>query len=317
MSFSSIFDLHCDTLTAFMDQNSTLEADTLNNLAHHFALSKIPGGMRWAQCCAVFVPDKLKGNEAWEYYRRHRDSFSRQTARLEALALPCRTAAQVERAWNQGKTALLLTVENASPLDGRLERIEGLRRDGVVMMTLTWNGENELGSGHSTDDGLTPFGKAAVREMEEQGILADVSHLNDRGFYDLLDTARRPFAASHSNARAVCPHRRNLTDEQIREMVDRRCLIGLNSYNAFLRSDGQEATLEDLWRHTEHFLELGAEDCLALGSDFDGADVPACLDSPEKIAGLSVFFQEKGLSLALTEKILCGNALDFFQKNLT
>lgn len=310
-----IIDLHCDTLTAFMDPVPG-QANTLNDPSRRFALCKIPKGVSWAQCCAVFVPDELKGNEAWEYYRRHRDSFCRQAAHFEALALPCRTAQQVEAAWGQGKTALLLTVENGSALEGRLERVEQLRRDGVVMMTLTWNGANELGSGHSTDGGLTTFGKEAVREMERQGILVDVSHLNDRGFFELLATAQRPFVASHSNARAVCPHRRNLTDEQIREMVERRCLMGLNYYNAFLRSDGQEAALEDLWRHVEHFLELGAENCLALGSDFDGAEVPACLDSPGKIAGLAEFFHRKGLSPALTEKILWRNALDFFKTNL-
>lgn len=310
-----IFDLHCDTLTAFLDPAPGQE-HTLNDPSHRFALCKIPQGVRWAQCCAVFVPDELKGSEASDYYIRHRDSFYRQMSALGALALPCRTADQVKAAWCRGKIAALLTVENASPLAGRLEGVERLRRDGVVMMTLTWNGENELGSGHSTDHGLTPFGKGVVREMEAQGILVDVSHLNDPGFYDLLDTARKPFVASHSNARAVCPHRRNLTDGQIREMVDRKCLIGLNYYTAFLRSDGKEATLEDLWRHVERFLELGAEDNLALGSDFDGADLPPCLDSPEKIAGLGAFFRQKGFSPALTEKILWRNALDFFRANL-
>lgn len=315
MLCSSIFDLHCDTLTAFMDSAPRRSTHTLNDPCHQFALCKIPHGVHWAQCCAIFVPDRLHGTEAVDYYTLHRDSFFRQMAALEHLAAPCRTADEIEQAWNDEKTAALLTVENASALAGELSRIEQLRRDGVVMMTLTWNGANELGSGHSTDSGLTAFGKAAVREMEQQGILVDVSHLNDRGFFDLLDTAQMPFVASHSNARAVCPHRRNLTDEQIREMVDRACLIGLNYYNAFLRPDKREATLEDLWRHIEHFLELGAQDCLALGSDFDGADLPTCLDSPEKIARLEAFFLEKGLSPTLAKQILFGNALSFFQRS--
>lgn len=316
MLCSPIFDLHCDTLTSFMDQNSKLGADTLNNPAHHFALCKIPGRIRWAQCCAIFLPDHLHGADAADFYALHRDSFSRQMTTLDALVSPCRTAEDIQRAWSRGKAAALLTVENASALAGELPRVEQLRRDGVVMMTLTWNGVNELGSGHSTDGGLTTFGKAAVREMEAQGILVDVSHLNDRGFFDLLDICQKPFTASHSNARAVCPHRRNLTDEQIQEMVQRKCLIGLNYYNAFLRPDGQEATLEDLWRHVAHFLELGAQDCLALGSDFDGADLPPCLDSPEKITRLGAFFLEKGLSPTLIENILWRNALDFFRMNV-
>ena len=317
MPLSTFFDLHCDTLTAFMDPVPQRSAHTLNDPRHQFALCKLPNGVCWAQCCAIFVPDDLHGADAADYYGLHRDSFFRQMEAFHHLAAPCRTAGEIEQAWSAGKTAALLTVENASALGGELSRVEQLRRDGVVMMTLTWNGANELGSGHSTDSGLTAFGKAAVREMEEAGIFVDVSHLNDRGFFDLLDKAQKPFVASHSNARAVCPHRRNLTDEQIREMVDRKCLIGLNYYSPFLRSDGNAATLEDLWRHGEHILELGGEDCLALGSDFDGADLPPCLDSPEKITGLGTFFLAKGLSPTLIEKILWRNALEFFKINLT
>ena len=182
------------------------------------------------------------------------------------------------------------------------------------MITLTWNGENEIGSGNVTDHGLSDFGKEAVRELERAGILVDVSHLNDRGFADLLEIAQKPFAASHSNARAVCGHRRNLADEQIKELADRGCLIGLNYCHAFLRDDGQPAGPEDLWRHVERFMELGAEGVLALGSDADGADLPGWLDGPEKFAGLYQLLLERGLSQSQAEGILWRNALDFLKK---
>lgn len=304
----ALIDLHCDTLTR------PEGGDTLNLPGGHFSLSAIPEGMCWCQCCAIFIPDELRGEEAIAYYQRHRDSFSRQMERLSDKVLPCRTAADIESAWVRGKTAAVLTVENGSALAGRLERIETLARDGVRMMTLTWNGENELGSGNVTNHGLSPFGKEAVRALERAGIIVDASHLNDRGFDDLLETAQKPFAASHSNARAVCGHKRNLTDKQITEMASRGCLIGLNYYSAFLRADGRPAALDDLWRHVERFLALGAEDCLALGSDFDGADLPPCLDSPAKAAGLYRYFLERGLSPALAEKILWRNAMDFFRR---
>lgn len=119
---------------------------------------------------------------------------------LSSQVLSCRTADDICQAWDCGKAAVILTVENGAALGGRLERIERLARDGVRMMTLTWNGENELGSGHETDRGLSSFGKAAVQELERQGILVDVSHLNDQGFEDLLDISEKPFVASHSNA---------------------------------------------------------------------------------------------------------------------
>ena len=306
----ALIDLHCDTLTAPGQDCS------LDDPCHQFALSKVPRGVRWCQCCAIFIPDELRGDDAVAYYDRHRDSFQRQMDALSDKVLTCRTAADIEAAWAAGKTAAVLTVENGSALAGRLDRVELLARDGVRMVTLTWNGENELGSGNQTDRGLTAFGRQAVRELERAGILVDASHLNDRGFAGLLDTAQRPFVASHSNARAVCPHRRNLTDGQIREMADRGCLIGLNFFQDFLRPGDRPAGLDDLWRHVEHFLELGAERCLALGSDADGADLPPGLDSPRGFAGLYQYFLDRGLSREQAEGILWKNALDFFQKHL-
>lgn len=332
----ALIDLHCDTLTALSPEDAprlaalrdpvrrrqaaaalTDKVQKLNTLAlpgRHFSLSAVPQQVHWCQCCAIFIPDGLEGEEAVAYYDFHRRSFHRQMEALSEKVLPCRTAADIEAAWSQGKAAAVLTVENGSALAGRLDRIEALARDGVRMMTLTWNGENEIGSGNATDRGLSPFGREAVRELEQQGILLDVSHLNDRSFTDLLEIAQKPFVASHSNVRAVCGHKRNLTDDQIAEMVRRGCLIGLNYYSAFLREDGQPAAPDDLWRHAEHLLELGAEHCLALGSDADGADLPPWLDSPEQFAGLYQFFLDRGLTASQAEGILWRNALDFFKE---
>lgn len=334
----ALIDLHCDTLTALSVEDVPLLKDlrdppkkakaaavladrargndTLNLPDRHFSLSAIPEEVRWCQCCAIFIPDEFLGDEAVAYYDLHRSNFHRQMEKLAEKVLPCCTAGDIKAAWACGKTAAVLTVENGSALAGRLDRIETLARDGARMITLTWNGENEIGSGNVTGRGLSGFGKEAVRELEREGIIIDVSHLNDRGFDDLLKTARRPFAASHSNARAVCGHKRNLTDEQIQEMIRRRCLIGLNFYNAFLREDGLPAAPDDLWRHVEHFLSLGAEDCLALGSDADGADLPPWLDNPGKLAGLYRYFLYRGLSTVQAQGILWRNALRFFQENL-
>lgn len=332
----ALIDLHCDTLTALSPEDAPLlealqdpakrdetvsafaervrNTDTLDLPGHHFSLSAIPKGIRWCQCCAIFLPDGLKGEDAIAYYDLHRHSFQRQMDVLSDKVRPCRTASDIEAAWAQGRAAAVLTVENGSALAGRLDRVETLARDGVRMLTLTWNGENEIGSGNVTDRGLSDFGREAVRELERQGIIIDVSHLNDRGFNDLLEVAQKPFTASHSNARAVCGHKRNLTDDQVREMVSRGCLIGLNYYNAFLREDGQPALPDDLWRHAEHFLELGAEHCLALGSDADGADLPPWLDGPEKFAGLYQFFLDRGLAPVQAEGILWRNARNFYKE---
>lgn len=307
-----VFDLHCDTLTAFM---SPLRCqDTLNDPCSAFALSKVQT-IPWCQCCAVFVPDGLTPQEALGYYRFHQNSFRRQCEQHTQEASACTTAEEICSAWEQKKTALVLTVENGSLLGAGLEHVEELRLDGVRMVTLTWNGENALGSGHETDHGLTPLGKEAVRALEDAGMVVDVSHLNDAGFRDVLEVAQKPFATSHSNARLVCSHRRNLKDGQIREMVMRNCIIGLNYYSLFLRSDGKDANFDDLYRHICRFLELGAEDCLALGSDFDGADLPPCLDDCRKVPALGEYLLSRGLGRPLVEKLFWKNALEFARKN--
>ncbi|MBQ6914446.1 MAG: membrane dipeptidase [Kiritimatiellae bacterium] len=309
----AVIDLHCDTLTDYMPSRAP---DTMDDAAKALSLSALPEGVHWAQCFAVFIPDELRGKDAVAYYDRWRGEFVRQTAKFADRVLSCRGAADIERAWAAGKTAALLTVENGSALSGDLERVETLKHDGVCAVTLTWNGANELGSGHETDGGLTPFGVQAVRELERCGILVDASHLNDAGFAALLGVAEKPFVATHSNARAVCTHKRNLTDGMIREMVRRGCLIGLNYYTDFLRDDGAPCTLDDLWRHIEHFLELGAQHCLALGSDFDGAETPECLSSPARVVEMYDALLMRGLSRETLDGIFYRNALEFFKKNL-
>ena len=152
--------------------------------------------------------------------------------------------------------------------------------------------------------------------MERCGILVDVSHLNDAGLEDVFETAEKPFVATHSNARAICAHKRNLTDAQVKEMVRRGCLIGLNYYGVFLRDDGNVRSLDDLYRHIAHFFDLGAQKDLALGSDFDGADLPECLSSPEKIAEAYGYLLSRGLTQQEIDGIFYDNARAFLRANL-
>lgn len=309
----ALFDLHCDTLTRNLYPPFQAETETLDNPHFHLALGKVPPGTKWVQCFAIFVPDQVRGQEAAAFFDRYAASFHRQAELHGDRVAACGSAADVTAALDAGKCAAILTVEGGAALAGRLERVEALRRAGVRMMTLTWNGPNELASGHDTPDGFTAFGREAVAEMERQGVVADVSHLNDRGFEELLAFARKPFAASHSNARAVCGHRRNLPDEFIREMVRREGLIGLNYAKSFLSEDGR-GSLDDLYRHVCHFLELGAERCLALGSDYDGTDIHPDLDSVEKSLHICGYLTAHGIPAQTAEDISFGNAWRFFQK---
>ena len=310
---AGIIDLHCDTLTREQyPVPKTPGRDALDDPVYHLALSKMPPGTRWAQCYAIFIPDSLRGQEAVDYFDRYAAVYSAQMAKYRDRIQSCRSFSDIGRAFTEGKFAGILTVEGGAVLAGRLERVETIRQAGVRMLTLTWNAPNELGSGHDTAGGLTPFGREAAAELERQGILVDVSHLNDRGFEDLLGVAKRPFVASHSNARAVCGHPRNLPDAFIKEIAARGGLIGLNFCKSFL-SDGARGSLDDLYRHVCHFLELGAGECLALGSDYDGADIHPDLDSIEKTLGIHGYLTSRGIPAETADGIVFGNAWRFFQ----
>lgn len=311
----ALIDLHCDTLTDWK-YTTTGNLDTLDDPDRVLSLSSIPEGVHWAQFYAIFIPDELRGQEAIDYYEFNRDSFYRQMEKFNNRVMHCRTATEMRAAWSSGKTAGFLTIENGSALAGDIKRVKLLADEGVKAVTLVWNGENELGSGHTTDHGLSNLGKAIVPEMEKQGIIVDISHLNDSGFADLLKVAKKPFMATHSNARTICSHKRNLTDDMIREMVHRDCLIGLNYFVKFIKDDGEVKSLDDLYRHVEHFFTLGAEKNLALGSDFDGALLPECLSKPADAAGMYQYFISKGLTQEQAEGIMYKNAHTFFQKHL-
>lgn len=316
MNPTGMIDLHCDTLTREQYFAPPAGCCALDNPAAHLSLGKMPARTRWLQCFAIFIPDSLRGREAVGFFDRYAAAFHSQTEALADYIRPCRSFADMEAAFAGGKFAGMLTVEGGAVLAGQLERVKTIRDAGVRMLTLTWNGPNEIGSGHDTPGGLTPFGREAVAELEAQGILVDVSHLNDRGFEDLLSVAKRPFVASHSNARAVCGHRRNLPDAFIKEMAARGCLIGLNYARDFLSNEGR-GDLEDLYRHVCHFLELGAGDCLALGSDYDGTDIHPDLDSPEKALKIYGFLTDRGIPAETAEGILFANAWRFFREHLS
>lgn len=309
---TGIIDLHCDTLTRDMWASQPPSCGPLCNSSYHIALGKMPPGLRWVQCFAIFVPDNYRGEDAIAFFDRYRAVFDRQMVVHGDKISSCRSFADMEQAMEAGKFAAVLTVEGGAVLAGRPERAQVLRDAGVRMLTLTWNGPNELGSGHDSAMGLTECGREAVAELERCGVLVDVSHLNDRGFEDLLSVAKKPFVASHSNARAVCTHRRNLPDAFIREIAARGGLIGLNYSRDFL-SDSGRGSLDDLYRHVCHFLELDAGACLALGSDFDGTDVHPDLDSVEKSVSIYSYLTRHGIPEDTADDILFGNAWRFFK----
>ncbi|MDL2232810.1 membrane dipeptidase [Ruminococcaceae bacterium OttesenSCG-928-L11] len=302
-----VVDLHCDTLTACHKKGIGLSNDET-----HLSLHKRPASTRWCQCMAVFIPDSLRGQAAEAYFGEVYQYLTRQQTILQDSFAWLKDLSLVPSALNTAGFSAVLTVEGGAVLAGKLENIKKLRQLGVRMLTLTWNAANEICGGSETDEGFTAFGRRAVAELERQGIVVDVSHLSDRGFDELREFARKPFVASHSNSRTVCGHRRNLTDAMFCHIRDIGGLVGMNYYQNFITEDGKSDSIDDLLRHIHHFLELGGEHTLALGSDYDGAEIPSYLDSMEKVESLYEAMVKSGIAEPVVNRIFYGNAERFF-----
>ena len=330
-----VFDLHCDTadrigwatldldlrFTAGTDgyfpgdETHPQDFDLIEGNACAISLAKI-GNTPWAQCFATFVPDEIPTAHAARFQAQIMAHMSGQAMLNHDRMVNVRSAADIRPALKDGKIACIHTIENATFFAEDPALIEVLKSLGVLMSSLSWNAQGPLASGHDAHAGLTAAGIEALTQMEHAGMVLDVSHLNDHGFADLLEVAAKPFVATHSNARALCSHKRNLTDDMIREMVRRDCLIGLNYFVKFLRDDGEVHSLDDIYRHTMHFFELGGKKNLALGSDFDGSLLPECLNTPAKAASIYEYLISRGVSQEDADGVMYKNAQEFFRKNL-
>ena len=208
----------------------------------------------------------------WDGWQRTEEMMAcarEELAECPWLAL-VRTAAEVRKAQAEGKLFAFLSVEGMEPVGDRLERLEQYAQWGARMGMLTWNEENLLacGAGGDPDKGLTELGREAVRRMQRLNILPDVSHTSDRSFWDIMDLAEGPVIASHSNCRALCDVRRNLTDEQLRAIRDTGGVVGVNVSHDFVHKEPRQQTAAMLARHAAHMAEVMGPEHVACGFDF-------------------------------------------------
>ena len=280
------FDAHCDTIhrchtagTPFRGPELRAFYDIAGDLRRsggHIDLERAGGFSRYAQFFALYQSPRLvpEGSSMPEQGILLHQRFLREMEENRERILPCRTGAEVDEAVRQGKAAALLSIEGAELLDCDIRRLDTAYDWGVRLLNPVWNYANRLSGSNAQqpEQGLTAYGRDFLRRMEELSIYVDVSHLSDAGFWDVVRLSRRPVVASHSNSRAVCPHRRNLTDDMFRAIRDSGGVAGLNYYQHFV---GDDPTMEGLVRHVEHFLELDGERSLCLGGDMDGCELLA------------------------------------------
>ena len=279
----AIIDLHCDTVSRALDEGLKRNDRRLAFRSFDF--------LDQTQIFALFVDDQYRKEAAEKraecLYRFYLSGF-KSSKDFKAL----------------------LSIENAAALGGKIENVKKWADRGCKMMTLTWNGENELSYGADCDEGgLKPFGKNVIGEMERHRIAVDLSHINEKSFAAVLDTVSRPFVLSHSCCYSVTPHRRNVKDWQLKELISCGGIIGLCFYPAFLGGD----VFEKLYENIEHILDLGGEKCICLGSDFDGAKMDKMLSSTLDLPYLYDYLNKRGLGEPLLQGIFYKNAENFFK----
>lgn len=216
----------------------------------------------------------------------------------------------------QGLISGVLTIEDGRIVNGSFDRLEQLAKTGVRAIALTWNFENCFGAPNSRNPkimskGLTAFGKEAIEAMNELGILVDVSHLSDGGFYDVAKISKKPFVATHSDCRALAAHPRNLTDEMISILAEKGGVSGINFAPAFLDDTpgNEESRINDMVRHVKHFIEIGGEDCIGIGTDFDGIGGHLEVGEPMQLSLLFDALEKAGITPRQIDKIASGNVL--------
>lgn len=295
--------IRCDTHADTLLRRLSRKAGDLD-----VTLEKLRQGNVNVQTLALFVGDSPRLEDISV-------TFQRMLAEKEKLPGEGWIQLRDPRDAREGQCGFMLSVEGCDLLDHDLSLLENWQEEGVRMAALTWNYPNCVGTPAAVDDvtGLSDFGKQAVREMVKRGIAVDTSHLNIRGFYDLLEMGVTPLA-SHSCCRALCGHRRNLTDEQLKALFAAGGYVGVNFYPPFLREDGK-ASVEDVFDHVIHMLEMGGEGKVGFGSDFDGIEYkPDGLDGPQDMVRLTEALEKRGLGKDTVRGIAGENLLLYYDR---
>lgn len=313
-----ICDCHCDTLTELYNKNASLYENE-----QHFDIKRqiaLGGGL---QFCAIYVPTEvLRYQGGLRYTLCLLDKYNQEIKKLHENGIDVLQVRTAEDAGNvlKHKAATLLAIEEGGAIDGSLEALRCLYELGVRAMTLTWSNRNDIADGineEATGSGLTLFGKQVVAEMNRLGMLVDVSHISTAGFWSVIETSTKPIIATHSNAKSLCSHPRNLNDEQIKALAQNGGLAGITFAGQFLEEDWRNACIESVHKHIDYMLNLiGNDDHIGFGSDFDGISHP-----PYNIQGVQDYkplieYLSKYYSDETINKITHQNVINLLQKVL-
>lgn len=321
----NVIDLHCDTLMALNKSRLQKTDKKFSQNDLHIDLEKLKQGDYMLQCFAAFVDFEKSLESPLLEVLQEIDIFHLMMEKYAKDIAPVYEFSDIRKNRDQGKISGLLTIEDGGVCMGDLSALRMLHRLGARMMTLTWNYENTLGypatpfgkGPKSPNKGLKEQGVAFISEMERLGMIIDVSHLSDEGFYDVAKLTKKPFLASHSNSRLLCAHPRNLSDDMLRLLANRGGIVGMNFYFNFLDNDlarlKERGIAETVVDHMEHIRKVAGLEIIALGSDFDGIDQTLDLKDASKMGVLVSAMEKRGFTASEIEKVFSLNAMRFFK----
>lgn len=313
----SYVDMHCDTLLRTLQGDSGL----LYENSGMQSLKLMQEAKQMCQFFAVFFPPRHEEHVPAmppddEFFRILCGNLHKEVAKHSDFIAMAHNYDEIMSNWEKGLSSAVLTVEDGRLVDGSMEKLHFLYEQGVRAIALTWNFANCFGFPNSKDadimdKGLTDFGKEAIEEMNRLGILIDVSHLSDGGFYDVAKLSRKPFIASHSNCRVLTPHQRNLTDDMIKVLAEHGGVSGINFCPAFISQnvESTKSRVEDLAAHVLHFIKVGGEDCVGIGTDFDGVEGELEIAHPTQMTLLFDALEKRGVTPRQLDKLASGNVL--------
>lgn len=303
-----ICDCHCDTLTeAYKSEQSLYQNKCQLDIQR---IIENGGGL---QFFAIWVPQQYRYFGGAKYTLQIIDKYQREMQLLRKNKVDFINILgkyDIDVALEH-KFASLLSIEGGEAIEGSLEVLRVFYNLGVRCMTLTWNYRNDIADGVKesiTAGGLTNFGRSVICEMNRLGMLIDVSHISEEGFWDVLELTNKPIIATHSNSKSLCRISRNLSDEQIRAMANNNGVIGVNIYPTFLEENKDEANLDSVYKHIEHIIETAGEDYVAFGTDFDGIDqMPKGINGVQDMLSIVEYLEKKNYPTPVLEKICYRN----------
>lgn len=302
-------DLHCDTAGRMLYENQGLRKNKFS-----VDIEKLKKGQSLAQVFAFFINAGEVKDLYLEFeimYKNLINEFEKNKKYIEIV----KNINELNEVEKQGKIGAFLSIEEGDVLGGNVENVQRVYDKGIRIITLTWNYKNKIGYPNYNyiykDRGLEEKGFEIVSEMERVGIIPDVSHLSDAGFYDLVRRCKKPFIASHSNSRSIKKHPRNLTDDMIKLLADKGGVIGINFCSDFL-GNNKVSSIDDMVKHIKHIKNVGGIDVISLGSDFDGIENKVEIKDASEMNKLAEILNKKGFSYDEIEKIYYKNALRVF-----